>query len=313
MQNQASLQETKQHGAVRFPFNLYPCTIPGDFQQVALHWHESMELVFVKQGMGLVQVGVVTYLAYRGDIFIFAPGTLHALRQAEGQRMEYENIIFDMQMLIPKEGDTMSFNFFHRLQNFPEDFPVLIDRVPKAHRAVQICLDRIDDLRTTYPAGYYLGIKGWLYQLFFILESEILAPDKMREITTCDLPQQKNSAVSSRKNGYFKENTKEKLCLITDYIANYYPQKISIEQIAAVCGFSSSHFMKFFKLYMGKPFIAYLNEYRLIRAAHLLCASDDDILAISLECGFENVSYFNRLFLREYHMTPSKFRQARRN
>ena len=69
--------------------------------------------------------------------------------------------------------------------------PVLIDRVPKAHRAVQICLDRIDDLRTTYPAGYYLGIKGWLYQLFFILESEILAPDKMREITTCDLPQQK--------------------------------------------------------------------------------------------------------------------------
>ena len=207
----------------------------------------------------------------------------------------------------------MSFNFFHRLQNFPEDFPVLIDRVPKAHRAVQICLDRIDDLRTTYPAGYYLGIKGWLYQLFFILESEILAPDQMREITTYDLPQQKNSAVSSRKNGYFKENTKEKLCLITDYIANYYPQKISIEQIAAVCGFSSSHFMKFFKLYMGKPFIAYLNEYRLIRAAHLLCASDDDILAISLECGFENVSYFNRLFLREYHMTPSKFRQARRN
>ena len=91
MQNQASLQETKQHGAVRFPFNLYPCTIPGDFQQVALHWHESMELVFVKQGMGLVQVGVVTYPAYRGDIFIFAPGTLHALRQAEGQRMEYEN------------------------------------------------------------------------------------------------------------------------------------------------------------------------------------------------------------------------------
>ena len=83
MQNQASLQETKQHGAVRFPFNLYPCTIPGDFQQVALHWHESMELVFVKQGMGLVQVGVVTYPAYRGDIFLFAPGTLHALRQAE--------------------------------------------------------------------------------------------------------------------------------------------------------------------------------------------------------------------------------------
>ena len=94
MRNQASLQETKQHGVVRFPFNLYPCTIPGDFPQVALHWHESMELVFVKRGTGLIQVGAVTYPACQGDIFIFAPGTLHALRQAESWIMEYENIIF---------------------------------------------------------------------------------------------------------------------------------------------------------------------------------------------------------------------------
>ena len=43
------------------------------YKRQALHWHESMELVFVKQGMGLVQVGVVTYPAYRGDIFLFAP------------------------------------------------------------------------------------------------------------------------------------------------------------------------------------------------------------------------------------------------
>ena len=93
MQNQASLQETKQHGAVRFPFNLYPCTIPGDFPQVALHWQESMELVFVKRGAGLVQVGAVPYPARMGDIFVFTPGTLHALRQTEGQSMEYENLI----------------------------------------------------------------------------------------------------------------------------------------------------------------------------------------------------------------------------
>ena len=75
MHNQASLQETKQHGAVRFPFNLYPCTIPGDFPQVALHWQESMELVFVKRGTGLVQVGAESCPARMGDIFIFTPGT----------------------------------------------------------------------------------------------------------------------------------------------------------------------------------------------------------------------------------------------
>ena len=79
MQNWASLQETKQHGAVRFPFNLYPCTIPGDFPQVALHWQESMELVFVKRGAGLVQVGAVSYLARMGD-------ARHPPRPAAGRR-----------------------------------------------------------------------------------------------------------------------------------------------------------------------------------------------------------------------------------
>lgn len=95
MPNQERLRETKHHGAVRFPFNIYPCTIPGDFLQVPLHWHDSMELVYVKKGSGIVQVGVNAYPAEQGDIYIFAPGTLHALHQRGQAVMEYENIIFD--------------------------------------------------------------------------------------------------------------------------------------------------------------------------------------------------------------------------
>ena len=99
MENPSFLQETKQHGAVRFPFNIYPCTIPGDFPQVALHWQDSMELVFVKKGRGIVQAGLTTYTAQAGDIYVFAPGVLHALRQLPGEAMEYENIIFELELL----------------------------------------------------------------------------------------------------------------------------------------------------------------------------------------------------------------------
>ena len=144
MQNQASLQETKQHGAVRFPFNLYPCTIPGDFQQVALHWHESMELVFVKQGMGLVQVGVVTYPAYRGDIFLFAPGTLHALRQAEGQRMEYENIIFEPELLGGAE-DLCAEKYLLPLQSGRLSLPVRLTPNDLCYLQAAACLRELED------------------------------------------------------------------------------------------------------------------------------------------------------------------------
>ena len=43
MENQPTLRETKKHGAAWFPFNIYPCAIPLDFTQVALHWQDSME------------------------------------------------------------------------------------------------------------------------------------------------------------------------------------------------------------------------------------------------------------------------------
>ena len=93
MPNQERLRETKHHGAVRFPFNIYPCTIPGDFLQVPLHWHDSMELVYVKKGSGIVQVGVNAYPAEQGDIYIFAPGTLHALHQ-RGQTAQLLDVRF---------------------------------------------------------------------------------------------------------------------------------------------------------------------------------------------------------------------------
>ena len=92
MKKQTFLQELRKHGADRFPFNIYPCTIPRDFFTVPLHWHASMELIFVKKGTGIIQSGLTSNIANAGDIFLFAPGTLHALKRFEDHVMEYETL-----------------------------------------------------------------------------------------------------------------------------------------------------------------------------------------------------------------------------
>ena len=81
MADTAALYENKQHGEKWFPFDIYPCTIPKDFPQVALHWQSSMELVFVKKGTGMVYVDLDPFTARAGDIFVFVPGMLHSLSQ----------------------------------------------------------------------------------------------------------------------------------------------------------------------------------------------------------------------------------------
>ena len=90
MKKQTFLQEIRKHGADRFPFNIYPCTIPRDFFTVPLHWHASMELIFVKKGTGIIQSGLTSNIANAGDIFLFVPGTLHALKRFEDHVMRFQ-------------------------------------------------------------------------------------------------------------------------------------------------------------------------------------------------------------------------------
>ena len=100
----------------------------------------------------------------------------------------------------------------------------------------------------------------------------------------------------------------EKLKSVIKYVELHYASPMSIEQMAGLAGFSKSHFMKYFRQTMGVPFTAYLNSYRLTMAARLLLQSDDTVLSIASEVGFDNLSYFNRAFKKQYGMTPSTYR-----
>lgn len=94
--------------------------------------------------------------------------------------------------------------------------------------------------------------------------------------------------------------------LVLRYVEEHYTEPVSIEDMAALTYYSKSHFMKFFKLHMGTGFIEYLNDYRLTIAGQKLKNSSDSVLTIAEECGFEHLSYFNRLFKRKYGTTPGE-------
>ena len=101
----------------------------------------------------------------------------------------------------------------------------------------------------------------------------------------------------------------EKMKRIIKYIETNYASKISIEEMADALDLSQSHFMKFFKNTMGTTFTEYLNDYRLTMASRLLISSEASILDIAAEVGFDNLSYFNRLFKKRFYVTPREYRK----
>ena len=84
--------------------------------------------------------------------------------------------------------------------------------------------------------------------------------------------------------------------------------KITVAEVADRVDFSESHFMRYFKENMGTSFVDYLRDYRLTMAARLLLVSDDTILSVAEEVGFENLSNFNRAFKKKYGVTPREYR-----
>ncbi|MBC8079661.1 MAG: AraC family transcriptional regulator, partial [Gorillibacterium sp.] len=69
------------------------------------------------------------------------------------------------------------------------------------------------------------------------------------------------------------------------------------------------HICRMTKKYYCRTPTEKINEIRLSYAEHLLSHSDSDILSISLECGFNNLSHFYHLFKKHYTYAPSAYRQ----
>ena len=97
-----------------------------------------------------------------------------------------------------------------------------------------------------------------------------------------------------------------KVCL---FIQNNFQNKIYLKEVADLIYLTESNFCKFFKKATGKTYSDYVNEIRVNEASRLLFQSDKTISQISFECGFETLSYFNRVFLNKKGITPSVYRK----
>lgn len=279
-------QEKKSHVDASFPYNTLLCSIPLDFDKVPLHWHDEMEIIYIKKGHGYVTVDFKQYKVSGGTIVLILPGQLHSIEQYDDLSMEYENIIFQVNMLLPRTEDTSSINFLRPLLNGQITVPSMFSMVHPHYEAISACIDACDEICKTKPEGYDLYIKGKLFEFFYILSNRCRNEKNPRTAKSLD-----------------------KMKTILKFIETNYMQKISVAEIAEQVEFSESHFMRYFKETMGTSFVDYLREYRLTMAARLLIASDATILSIAEEVGFDNLSYFNRAFKKHYGVTPSQYRR----
>lgn len=96
-----------------------------------------------------------------------------------------------------------------------------------------------------------------------------------------------------------------------DYIKQHYNEKISLEEVASFVFLSPSYFSKVFKNEMNSNFSTYLNEYRIERSKKYLLNESINLVDISDMVGFEDQSYYSKVFKKVVGVTPGKYRKMR--
>jgi len=93
------------------------------------------------------------------------------------------------------------------------------------------------------------------------------------------------------------------------YIWTHYTKKLSLKEIAEASGLSAPYFSTVFKEEMGENLSNYLNRLRVDKAAAMLITTDLSISQIASACGFEDQSWFSKIFKNNTGFTPGKYRE----
>ncbi|HEY4874750.1 MAG TPA: AraC family transcriptional regulator [Puia sp.] len=93
------------------------------------------------------------------------------------------------------------------------------------------------------------------------------------------------------------------------YMNHNYDRGVTLGEVAKLVNMTDVSFSRFIKKRTGNTFIDTLNEIRLGHASKMLIDTTHSIAEVSFNCGFNNISNFNRIFKKKKGCTPKGFRE----
>ncbi|RKO69866.1 AraC family transcriptional regulator [Sphingobacterium puteale] len=102
----------------------------------------------------------------------------------------------------------------------------------------------------------------------------------------------------------------KRLTRVLNYIDEHIHQSISIDQLADLIFLSKDHLIRLFKKHMNDTPVSYMNRKKIEKAQLMMLVDDSSIQELSFRLGFENISYFNRLFKKVTGETPTSYKRS---
>lgn len=253
-----------------------------------IHNHEVYELNFVEHAPGVRRiVGDSQEVIGEYDlVLITSPDLEHVWEQYQCTSEDIREITVQFDFNLGK--DTL----FGR-----NPFAGIREMLQKARRGLCFPLAAIMkvysllDTLSTVKDGFY-SVSQFLSILY-----ELSKFDDARLLASC----------SSAKAEV--EDDSRRILVVKDYIARHFKDELRLSELSQMAEMTPSAFSRFFKAKTGKKLSEFIIDYRLNYSARLLLDTNNSINEVCSECGFNNLSNFNRIFKKKKNCSPSEFRE----
>jgi AraC family L-rhamnose operon transcriptional activator RhaR len=275
-----------------FPFYIGSVTLnKEDFHN---HVHDFSEMVIITGGEGLHTTDFGVYPLRAGDVYLIHPPYSHGFRECRHLAMyniSYESSYTENLDLGGLPGYQALFKL-EPLYRKQHNFTSLLHLNPEQRSSVvKECLILERELLKRKP-GYRTVFEG----KFRSLAGELCRYYEDNNRLRADRPEQ---------------DDREDLLKLGQALAvleQRYTEDLSVEELAALSGYSVNHFSRLCNRVYGLPPRQYIVQQRLSLAARLLGETDLSITETADSCGYADPNYFSRLFKRKMGVTPREYR-----
>lgn len=274
------LRENKHHGTAAYPYCQYRCT--GLYQpfQYPIHWHNELEIIYVRKGTLQVNIGGRDYSGRPGSVFLVNPQQLHLMGSAD-LSVYYYILLFPLEFISFQSVDDLEREVMLPLRTGQRSLPTEVT-APTAE--MYAALDRIIDINGEKSACCQLETRILLLRfLMEILRKQpLLSP-----------------AVEARS-----QLQKQ----ILEYIRGHYWEKLTLTDLAERFHLSPKYLSRYFKENFRLNLSQYIAHLRMVHAQRLLETTELPVEEIAMRSGFSSASFFIRCFKKTHDVSPLQYR-----
>lgn len=256
------------------------------------HYHQEFELSFITEGSGSRIVGDSVEEFHPGDLIFIGPRIPHVWfpedkhkRQHSGRTLESVYMLFNNDIL--PDG----------LTDLPE-FEHVRNAIRRSQRGIRITGETLNEVsRIMLQLPYMNSIRRLMFS--YEIMDHIGKSESFSYLASSEYVKTKFDTTNKRVNQ------------IHEFLMKNYQNEIDLKEVAEIVHMAPASVCRFFKSSTGLTIFEYLNKIKIDYSCQLLLNTDMNIVNISYDCGFNNLSHFNKQFKKFIGNTPTLFRKLR--